>query len=110
MIATSRRAARPIARAGRKLATALGLVGMLAALTACAAGNARSSLAAPASASASSAPSAAPAAAAPPQHLTSTEINERCWMGTEKYKADDIDKRMKLVDKCVDEMKRAQGG
>jgi hypothetical protein len=109
MIATSRRAARPIARAGRKLATALGLVGMLAALTACAASNATSSLAAPASASASSAPSAAPAAA-PPQHLTATEINERCWMGTEKYKADDIDKRMKLVDKCVDDMKRAQGG
>jgi hypothetical protein len=31
-------------------------------------------------------------------------------MSTEKYKAGDIDKRMKLVDKCVDEMTRAQGG
>ncbi|HEY1542036.1 MAG TPA: hypothetical protein VGG01_06475 [Xanthobacteraceae bacterium] len=111
MIATSRLAARPIARTGRKIATALGLVGMLAALTACAAGNATSSLTAPASAAAAPATAtAATAATAPPQHLTSTQINERCWMGTEKYKADDIDKRMKLVDKCVDEMKRAQGG
>ena len=103
MIATSRVAVRPIVRAGR-IATALGLAGMLAVLTGCAAGNARSSLAGPASASSSSATAAAP------QHLTSTEINERCWMGTEKYHADDIDKRMKQVDKCVDDMKRAQGG
>jgi hypothetical protein len=120
MIATSRVAARPVARAGRQIATALGLAGLLAVLTACAAGNATSGLAtsattpaSPASAPPASAPPAtASAAAAPatPEHLTATQINEKCWMRTEKFKADDIDKRMKLVDKCVDEMKRAQGG
>jgi len=115
MIAISRVAARPIARAGRTIATALGLAGLLAALTGCAAGNATSSLAAPAAAStpsASAPPATASAAAAPatPQHLTDTQINEKCWMSTEKFKASDIDKRMKLVDKCVDDMKRAQGG
>jgi hypothetical protein len=114
MTAISRVAARPIARAGRNIAAALGLAGLLAAVAGCAAGNATSSLATPASASASSAssPSAPASAAAPatPQHLTDTQINEKCWMSTEKFKADDIDKRMKLVDKCVDDMKRAQGG
>jgi len=120
MIAISRVAARPIARAGRNIATALGLVGLLAALTACAGGNATSSLApaptAPASAPPASPPPAtasapaAPAEPAPAKHLTATEINEKCWMGTEKYHADNIDRRMKLVDKCVADMKRAQGG
>ncbi len=116
MIATSRVAARSVARASRTVATAVGLVGLLTALTACAAGNATSGLATPAS-SASAPPASAPpatasaaAAPAPPQHLTATQINEKCWMSTEKFKADDIDKRMKLVDKCVDDMKRAQGG
>jgi hypothetical protein len=120
MIATSRGAAGPFARAGRTTATALTLAGLLAALTGCAGGNATSSLAAPASTSASTAAAPAPAtpAAATPapatpaatQHLTATQINEKCWMSTEKYKAGDIDKRMKLVDKCVEEMTRAQGG
>ncbi len=31
-------------------------------------------------------------------------------MRTEKFKAGDIDKRIKLVDKCVAEMTKAQGG
>ena len=110
MIAIPRVAARSIARTGRQIATILTLAGLLAALTACAAGSATSNLAAPATASSPAAPSATASAAAPAKHLTETEINERCWMGTEKYKAGDIDKRMKLVDKCVDDMKRAQGG
>jgi hypothetical protein len=110
MIAIPRVAARRIARTGRQIATALTLAGVLAVLTACAAGSATSSLAAPATASTPAAPSATAAAPAPAKHLTATEINERCWMSTEKYKAGDIDKRMKLVDKCVDEMTRAQGG
>jgi hypothetical protein len=114
MIATASVAARPVARMTAKIATALGLAGLFAALTACAGGNATSGLApataasaAPASAPPTTATAAAPAA---PQHLTATQINEKCWMSTEKFKADDIDKRMKLVDKCVDDMKRAQGG
>jgi hypothetical protein len=110
MIAIPRVAARRIARTGRQIATALTLAGVFAVLTACAAGSATSSLAAPATASTPAAPSATATAAAPAKHLTTTEINERCWMSTEKYKAGDIDKRMKLVDKCVDEMTRAQGG
>ncbi|HLH92695.1 MAG TPA: hypothetical protein VKX28_30075 [Xanthobacteraceae bacterium] len=103
-----------------RVATGLALVALLAALGACAGGNATSSLAGPATASASTAPAtatpapAAPAPAAtadaPPQHLTKTEINEKCWMRTEKFKADNLDKRMKMVDQCVDEMTRAQGG
>ena len=106
-----------------RVATGLALTALLAALGACAAGNTTSSLATPATTSASTAPgpTAAPApvqpapaatadAAAPPQHLTATEINEKCWMRTEKFKADSLDKRMKSVDKCVDEMTRAQGG
>ena len=112
MIAIPRVAARSIARTGRQIATVLTFTGLLAALTACAAGSATSNLSAPATASSPAAPSATASAAAPApaKHLTETEINERCWMSTEKYKAGDIDKRMKLVDKCVDDMKRAQGG
>ena len=105
-----------------RVATGLALAALLAALGACAGGNATSSLAGPATASAATAPAtaapapAAPAPAAPatadaaPQHLTKTEINEKCWMRTEKFKADNLDKRMKMVDQCVDEMTRAQGG
>src|ERR1700722_2036430 len=106
-----------------RVAAGLGVAALVAALAACAGGNATSSLATPATASATpttSAPAqpapaastaAAPAApAAPPQHLTKTEINEKCWMRTEPFHADNLDKRMKLVDKCIDEMTRAQGG
>ena len=103
-----------------RAATGLALTALLAALGACAGGNATSSLAGPTTASAANAPAtAAPAPAAPApaatadapaQHLTKTEINEKCWMRTEKFKADNLDKRMKMVDQCVDEMTRAQGG
>ncbi len=107
--------------ADRTIVIGLALAVLLAALGGCAAGNATSSLATPATASATpstttaaTAPTqpaaAAPAPAAPPQHLTATEINEKCWMRTEKFKSDNLDKRMKLVDKCVEEMTRAQGG
>jgi len=113
--------------AASRVVTGLALAALLAALGACAAGTATSGLATPATASAATAPgpvTAAPApstpapaqpapaatADAPAQHLTSTEINEKCWMRTEKFKADSLDKRMKLVDKCVEEMTRAQGG
>jgi hypothetical protein len=124
MIAASGTAARPLARAGRQTATSIALAALLVALTACASGNANSGLAtsdavsaapasappATASATAEPAPAAPTAPAVPAQHLTATQINEKCWMRTEAQKAGDIDKRMKLVDKCVEEMKRAQGG
>jgi hypothetical protein len=102
---------------GRQIVTGLALATLLATLGACAAGNANSNLTTPASTSTSAA--AAPAAPAqtaaaapaePPRHLTATEINEKCWMRTEKFKADDIDKRMKLVNTCVAEMTKAQDG
>jgi hypothetical protein len=108
------RAARAMSPAARKITVSLSLLALLPVLAACAGGNATSNLApsaaspAPTSAAAAPAPAAAPAE--PAQHLTSTEINEKCWMRTEKFKADDLDKRMKLVNKCVDEMTRAQGG
>jgi hypothetical protein len=129
MLAISRVAAGPRVGPARKIATGLALAALLATLGACAAGTATSGLATPATASTAAAvpnqpasPTAAPAPAqpapsataaapaAPPQHLTKTEINEKCWMRTEKFKADKLDKRMKLVDQCVDEMTRAQGG
>jgi hypothetical protein len=123
MMTASRAAA--ASPAGRKIVTGLCVAALLPALAACAGGNATSSLATPATTSASPAPAtpttaaaaapaqpapAAAAPAAPPQHLTKTEINEKCWMRTEPFHADNLDKRMKLVDKCIDEMTRAQGG
>jgi hypothetical protein len=127
MIATSRVAVGPRVGPARKIATGLALAALLATLGACAGGNATSNLATPATASAATATPTQPAPAAsapaqpapaataaappaPPQHLTKTEINEKCWMRTEKFKADNLDKRMKMVDQCVDEMTRAQGG
>ena len=108
--------------AGRKIAAAFGVAGLLATLAACAGGNSASSLATPASATAV-APAAAPeapAAAAPaattaaapkaaPSPLTPTEINEQCWMSTEANKIKDLDKKAKYVDKCVAEKTKAQG-
>lgn len=110
--------------AGRKIAAALGVAGLLATLAACAGGNSASSLATPASATAV-APAAAPeapaaaapapaatAAAAPkaaPPALTPTEVNEQCWMSTEANKIKDLDKKAKYVDKCVAEKTKAQG-
>ena len=125
MIRTSRVAIGAVAAIGQKIVTGLGLAALLAALGACAAGNANSNLttsattstntaAAPAApAQTAAAAPAQPAAAAPAeprQPLTATEINEKCWMRTEKFKAGDIDKRIKLVDKCVAEMTKAQEG
>jgi len=122
MIRTPRVAIGAAAATGRKIVTGLGLAALLAALGACAAGNGNSNLttsaatstAAPtAAAQTAAAAPAQPTAAAPaepPQPLTATEINEKCWMRTEKFKAGDIDKRIKLVDKCVAEMTKAQEG
>ena len=106
--------------AGRKIAAALGVAGLLATLAACAGGNSASSLATPASATAVAPEAPAPAAAAPaattaaapkaaPSPLTPTEINEQCWMSTEANKIKDLDKKAKYVDKCVAEKTKAQG-
>jgi 3-oxoacyl-ACP reductase-like protein len=73
----------------------------------------------PATATAAPAAAATPAPAAqpakpppppPPQKLTATEINEACWMDAAINKVPDLDKRLKLVDKCVDQKTKAQGG
>jgi len=110
-------------RAARLLACAL-----LSTLAACAQGISTTNVAptataaptppaAPAAAPAPAAP--APAAAAPagapekpepPPKLTATEINEKCWMDPAINKIPDLDKRLKLVDKCVDQKTKAQGG
>ena len=107
---------------GRKAVVALGIVGLLTTLGACAGenvgGNAAASVAAPAAAPAAVAPAAPPAAAsttaaaAPkpaPSVLTPTEINEQCWMTSEVNKMKDLDAKAKYVDKCVAEKMKAQG-
>jgi len=65
---------------------------------------------APAAAPAAAAQPAKPAPPPPPQKLTATEINEACWMDPAINKVPDLDKRLKLVDKCVDQKTKAQGG
>jgi len=119
-----------VRRVWRNVAGGAGLLGLLAALGGCAAeGGATTSLAptataaaaAPASAAAPAPAAAAPAtaAAAPapadkpakaPEHLTRAQINEQCWLTPEINKIRDLDQRMKLVDKCVDQKTKAQGG
>lgn len=99
----------------RGLAARLCVAAILATLAGCAEGNNASNLM---PAAASPAPAAAPAPAAPaaqatkpaPERLTSTEINEECWMDPVINKVPDLDKRSKLVDKCIDQKTKAQGG
>jgi hypothetical protein len=99
--------------AGQHILAALGIVGVLALLSACAEGNSSTNLASPAPAPAATAVPAAPPAATPkppPQRLTATEINEQCWMSSEVNKVKDLDAKARLVDKCVAEKSRAQQG
>jgi hypothetical protein len=96
--------------AAAQLSSFLCLAGLLVTLSACAAGTTASSLAdTPASAATAAAPATAPEKAAP-KRLTSTEINEQCWMSPEINKVADLDKRSKLVDKCVADRSKAQQG
>ncbi len=126
----SRDTATKITPGGRTLAARLLLCAVLATLAACAEGNSTASVAptaataptasaapAPAATAAAAPAAAAPAAPAPkpakpppPEKLTATEINEKCWMDPEINKVRDLDKRLKLVDKCVDQKTKAQGG
>jgi hypothetical protein len=106
---------------GRKAVFALGIVGLLTTLGACAGenvGGSAAASAAPAAAPAAAAPAAPPApasttaAAAPkpaPSVLTATEINEQCWMTSEVNKMKDLDAKARYVDKCVAEKMKAQG-
>jgi hypothetical protein len=97
--------------AASSFASWLSMLGLLAALSACAESNSAANLATTAAALAA-APAAAPVAAPKPapKRLTATEINEKCWMSTEANKAGDLDKKAKLVDKCVAEKTKAQQG
>jgi ABC-type glycerol-3-phosphate transport system substrate-binding protein len=76
------------------------------ALAACAGGNSSADLA-PAAAPQQTA--AAPAAPPPSEPLTPEKAKADCWM---KYEGDkkikNIDQRLSLVEKCVDEMMRNQ--
>ncbi len=111
----------------RTLAARLLLCAVLATLAACAERNSTASVAptaataptasaAPATAAtaaaapATPAPAPQPAKPPPPEKLTSTEINEKCWMDSEINKVRDLDKRAKLVDKCIEQRTKAQGG
>jgi hypothetical protein len=116
-----------IRRIGRNAAGSACVLGLLAALSGalggCAEGTSTTSLIPTATATAA-APAEAPApataaAAAPapadkpakaPEHLTRAQINEQCWLAPEINKIRDLDQRMKLVDKCVDQKSKAQGG
>jgi hypothetical protein len=116
-----------VRRVGRNVAGTACALGLLAALGGtlggCAEGTSATSLIPSATATAvapAEAPApAAPAAAAPtaadkpakaPEHLTRAQINEQCWLAPEINKIRDLDQRMKLVDKCVDQKSKAQGG
>jgi hypothetical protein len=89
-----------------KTVSRLCFLSLAAALAGCAVGNTATSVAPAAAPPAAAAEQANPA----PQRLTSTEINEQCWMDPAINKIPDLDKRMKLVDKCVDQKIKAQGG
>jgi len=84
--------------AGQKIAACLFLLGMLTALSGCAADSTATPLA------------PAPVAEPAPQRLTATQINEQCWMSPEINKVSDLDRRAKLVDKCVNARTKAQQG
>jgi hypothetical protein len=64
----------------------------------------------PTAAATPAAPGAQPAKAEPPKKLTATEINGECWMDPAINKIRDLDHRLKLVDKCVEQKTKAQGG
>ena len=101
-------AAIPVGPAARTLAARVCVAALVMTLAACAEGNSASSLA---PTPASTAPAAAAAQATKPaERLTATEINEQCWMDPAINKVADLDKRSKLVDKCVDPKTKAQGG
>ena len=79
---------------------------MLLALSACAGGNSSADLAPAAPQQTAAAP--APAAP-PPQPMTPEKAKTECWMkfeGDKKIK--NIDQRLALVEKCVDETMRNQ--
>ena len=92
-----------------KAVSRLCFLSLAAALAGCAVGNTATSVA-PAAAPATPPTPAAEEAKPAPQRLTSTEINEACWMDPAINKIPDLDRRMKLVDKCVDQKIKAQGG
>ena len=93
----------------RRAMSSVCFLSVAASLAGCAVGNTATSVAPAAAPAASPAPSPEEAKPAP-QRLTSTEINEACWMDPAINKVPDLDKRMKLVDKCVDQKIKAQGG
>jgi hypothetical protein len=81
--------------AGQKIVSWFFLLGMLAALSACAADSTATPLA------------PAPAAEPAPPRLTATQISEQCWMKNEANKGD---QRMKIVNKCIDAKTKEQAG
>jgi len=95
------------------IATVRALVlGAAVALAGCAQGNSSADLAPTAAPAAVTAPSSAPpqaTAAAPKVALTPEEAKAQCWM---KYEGDkrvkNIDARLTLVEKCVDDTLRGQ--
>ncbi len=91
------------ARAARRIAAPLLVFGALLTLAACAEGSMATT-----SAVTTAAAVAEPAKPARAQ-LSATQINEQCWMKYESNRAD-IDKRMKLVSKCVDDKTKEQQG
>src|SRR5215208_2034062 len=86
----------------------LGISALLA-LASCAQGNSSADLAPAAPAGAASQPSGAPQAAAPKVALTPEEAKAQCWMKFEGDKrVKNIDARLTLVEKCVDDTLRGQ--
>jgi len=94
----------------RMIIRMLGILALLA-LASCAQGNSSADLAPAAPAAATAQPSGPPPAAAPAPKvaLTPEEAKAQCWM---KYEGDkrvkNIDARLTLVEKCVDDTLRGQ--
>ena len=98
-----------ITRVGQTLAGRMFVGGLLSTLAACAAGDPATTLG-PSAAATAAAPGAPPAKPEPPKKLTATEINAECWMDPAINNVRDLDHRLKLVEKCIDQKTKAQGG
>jgi len=101
-----------------KFLTRILLAIILAPLAGCAGGNSSADLAPAAPAQGQPAAAPAPAQSAPPRSAqvtgpvvrTPEKIKADCWMRYEEdKKVKNIDQRLALVEKCIDEASRAQG-
>jgi hypothetical protein len=105
----SRNTATTITPVGQVLTARMFVCALLSTLAACAAGDKATTLG-PTAAATPAAAGAQPAKPEPPKKLTATEINQECWMDPVINNIRDLDHRLKLVNKCIDQKTQSQGG